>query len=305
MNPPSNLFFFDECPGIQILKRLTPDLQTNTTRARLEEFEYIRNGTTDVLAFFNNSNGKVYAECQPNHETTTFLEVFKRHVDQLPPSNEKLHYVMDNLSTHRSYRFCQLVAELSGVICPSEKELNTPAKRSDWLQVDNKQVVIHFTPFHGSWLNLVENWFGIMGRKVLKESYAGADALINSFHAFLAHWNDYLCHPIKWTYDGKGLQEKAVMRFAKMLHTSTEQMDVNILKKLSLLMSNLLRDYFNDVSEQTWSYLFEMVSAKESLLLGVLEKDDRPRCKENTEKAFKDFKAALDEHIAKIKDVVV
>ncbi len=28
-DPPSNLYFFDECPGIQILKRLAPDLQTN------------------------------------------------------------------------------------------------------------------------------------------------------------------------------------------------------------------------------------------------------------------------------------
>ena len=27
-NPPTNLIFFDECPGIQILKRLAPDLQT-------------------------------------------------------------------------------------------------------------------------------------------------------------------------------------------------------------------------------------------------------------------------------------
>lgn len=66
-NPPENLFFFDECPGIQILKRLLPNLRTDKTRKILEEFEYIRNGTMNVLAFFNNANGKVYAECQPDH----------------------------------------------------------------------------------------------------------------------------------------------------------------------------------------------------------------------------------------------
>lgn len=66
-NPPKNLFFFDECPGIQILKRLLPNLRTDKTRKILEEFEYIRNGTMNVLAFFNNANGKVYAECQPDH----------------------------------------------------------------------------------------------------------------------------------------------------------------------------------------------------------------------------------------------
>ncbi len=43
-NPPKNLFFFDECPGIQILKRLVPNMRTDKTRKRLEEFEYIRKG---------------------------------------------------------------------------------------------------------------------------------------------------------------------------------------------------------------------------------------------------------------------
>ncbi|HID02230.1 MAG TPA: helix-turn-helix domain-containing protein, partial [Desulfobacterales bacterium] len=31
LHPPQNLFFFDECPGIQILKRLTPDIRTDET----------------------------------------------------------------------------------------------------------------------------------------------------------------------------------------------------------------------------------------------------------------------------------
>jgi hypothetical protein len=50
MAPPPKFFFFDECPGIQVLKRLAPDMQTEEMKIRLEEFEYIRNGTMDVLA---------------------------------------------------------------------------------------------------------------------------------------------------------------------------------------------------------------------------------------------------------------
>jgi integrase len=60
-NPPANLFFFDECPGIQILKRLMPNLQTNAMHKRLEEFEYIRHGTLDVPAFLRHADGKVKA----------------------------------------------------------------------------------------------------------------------------------------------------------------------------------------------------------------------------------------------------
>jgi hypothetical protein len=40
-NPPAELFFFDECPGIQVLMRLVPDLQTDTMKQRLEDFERV------------------------------------------------------------------------------------------------------------------------------------------------------------------------------------------------------------------------------------------------------------------------
>ena len=127
-NPPQHLFFFDECPGIQILKRLTPDLQTDETRQRLEEFEYIRNGTLDVFAFLHNADGKVTLECHADHTANTLVDVFKRHVAQFPKA-ESLQYVMDNLSTHRGYPFCQVVAQLSGIACPPEHELSTPPRR--------------------------------------------------------------------------------------------------------------------------------------------------------------------------------
>jgi len=168
-NPPKHLFFFDECPGIQVLKRLTPDLQTDSMKQRLEEFEYIRNGTLDVFAFLNHTDGKVALECHADHTTETFVGVFERHVDRFPKA-KSLHYVMDNLSTHLGFPFCKVVAERSGIACPPERALSSQAKRVEWLCRQDKRIVIHFTPYHGSWLNLIEIWFGIMGAKVLRES---------------------------------------------------------------------------------------------------------------------------------------
>ena len=301
MSPPANLFFFDECPGIQILKRLTPDLRTHKTKARLEEFEYIRNGTMDVFAFLNYTDGKVYAECQADHKTNTLLDIFRRHVARFPNS-EELHYVMDNLSSHRCYPFCQLVAELSDVPCPSENELDSQSKRTEWLQSEGKRIVVHFTPFHGSWLNLVEIWFGIMGAKVLGESYAGADALKVAFEAFLNQWNNLLAHPFRWSYDGKGLHEKAVKRFTEMLRNSAEQMDVRILTKMFMLMTNLLNDYFSEVPERIWKYLAETVSSKEKTLRDLIEREDGPRRKEKAEQSFEVFRTTLTQRIEQLKD---
>ena len=292
-DPPDNLYFFDECPGIQIMKRLAPDLQTNEMRIRLEEFEYIRNGTMDVFAFLNHADGKVYAECHSHHETSTFLGVFRRHVARAPASGP-LHYVMDNLACHRGYPFCELVAELSHVKCPSKKELDTPEKRDAWLQSEDKRIIIHYTPCHGSWLNMVEIWFGIMGRKVLGESFGSADALKTAFEAFVEEqWNGLLARPFKWSYDGKGLHEKAVKRFTKMLAESAEKFDVGTLVKMLALMTNLLNDDFHEVPVLTWEQLFATATQQDEVIAQLIERDEHPRRQRKGRKILVAFRRSV------------
>ncbi len=297
LNPPKNLFFFDECPGIQMLKRLVPDLRTDKMKKRLEEFEYIRNGTMDVFAFFNYATGKVYAECRADHKTDTFLEIFRSQVASCP-ATEQLHYVMDNLSTHRGYRFCKTVAELSGVPCPPEKELNNLEKRVEWLKSPDKRIVIHFTPYHGSWLNLVEFWFGIMNKKVLNESYGFAEELKENLDAFLEEWNTLLAHPFRWSYDGKGLHEKAVNRFTKILKQSPNKLEITTLTKLLKLMFNLVADYFCEVKETVWEKLFTALLSQEATIRNIIMNEDGPKKKEKAEEALNSLLAALEDHVS-------
>lgn len=297
MNPPPYLFFFDECPGIQVLKRLFPDLQTEEMKKRLEEFEYIRNGTMDVFALLNHANGKVYVECHSTHKTAIFLSVFSRHVLRFPVT-EKLHYVMDNLSSHCSYLFCQTVAELSGIECPPEKELNTQAKRVAWLRTDTKRIIIHFTPYHGSWLNLVEIWFGIMGGKVLKESFGSPQAFKTAIYAFGDEWNCLLAHPFRWSYDGKGLHELAVKRFTNMVRNAVEQMEMRILTKGLMLMTNLLNNYFSEVSETSWGRLVETVSSRYETIETLIQQEEGPIRKKKADQALADFTVMMNERFA-------
>jgi len=296
-DPPRHLFFFDECPGIQVLKRLTPDLQTDAMRQRLEEFEYIRNGTLDVFAFLHHADGKVVLECHADHKIATFVEVFRRHAQQFPQA-EQLHYVMDNLSSHRSYPFCQLVAELSGVECPPEKELRTQAERAAWLRREDKRIVLLFTPYHGSWLNLVEIWFGIMGAKVLHESFGSPDFLKAGVEAFVDDWNLFLAHPFRWSYDGKGLHEKAVKRFTQMLCSSAAEMETRILTKQLMLATNLLRDYFSEVSLERWQQLAAAVQSQSETIAALIQQEDGPLRKQRAKQAVASLTAALQQHPA-------
>ena len=232
---------------------------------RLKEFEYIRNGTMNVLAFFNHANGQVYAECQADHKTDTFLKIFRRHVTTCP-AGEPIHYVMDNLSTHRGYPFCKTVAELSDVACPSENKLNNLEKRVEWLKSTGKRIIIHYTPYHGSWLNLVEFWFGIMNKKVLNESYGSVEELREGFESFLETWNTLLAHPFRWSYDGKGLRKKAVIRFTEILTHTAEKIEVSSLTKQLQLMFNLFGSDPFELTDEYWGKLFVELLSQEEIL---------------------------------------
>ena len=284
-NQPEYLFCFDECPGIQVLQRLAPDLQTEEMKQRLEEFEYIRNGTIDVFAFLRVKSGKIFAECKADHTTETLLEVFETHCNTMP-KNERLHYIMDNLASHSSYELCELVARYSQIECPSAKELDTAPKRREWLQSESKRIVFHYTPFHGSWLNMVEIWFGILNQKCLKESFNSPESIYNTMYAFIDEWNYHLAHPFKWSYDGDGLHQKAVHRFVRMLENNAEKLNVKFMTRQILLMINIIKTYWDKVGLDIWLKLDNALTTKGNQMNEIISKDDGAKRKEKANKAL-------------------
>jgi len=91
LNPPQNLFCFDECTCLQALKRVSPDMPPDTNQPTQEGFDYRRNGTTDLMAFLNPATGEVYGQCTPNHDRHTLTRVFTAHVETLP-HDAVIHY---------------------------------------------------------------------------------------------------------------------------------------------------------------------------------------------------------------------
>ena len=84
-----NLYCFDECTCIRALKRYTPTLPSAPGQPALEDFDYIRNGTTDLLAFLNPATGQVYGQCTDNHDRHTLCQVFSSHIQMHGPSFER------------------------------------------------------------------------------------------------------------------------------------------------------------------------------------------------------------------------
>lgn len=294
LNQPEYLFSFDECPGIQILQRIAPDIKSEYDNKRLEEFEYSRNGTIDVFAFFRISSGEVFAECKSDHKKDTLAMVFENHLKTLP-SEEPLHYVMDNLASHSCYLICQLVAKYSNIECPSKVKLATASARREWLQQENKRIIFHYTPFHGSWLNLVEIWFGILNQKCLKESYKSPDAFRDNIFSFLETWNTLLLHPFKWKYTGEGLHLKTIDKFIAMLESGLEKMTIQFITKQFLLMTNIFENYFEKVGKEPFSHLNKLIAEKYELLLQIINNEKGPQVKEKANNALKNLRDVLRE----------
>jgi len=298
-DPPKNLYCFDECTCIQALKRLTPNLPSGADQPVLEDFDYRRNGTTDLLAFLNPATGKIYGQCTENHNRHTLCRVFSSHVQMHPP-DAVIHYIMDNLSAHYHNDFCQTVAELSRV---PYSPVKTGAERRQWLQSQHKRIVVHFVPFHASWLNMVEIWFGILKSKCLKyDHFFSVHQLREAIITFIDTWNEFYAHPFRWSYTGEGLHGKAVRRFCQLLSIQTNQMDSKFLTSQLLLMSNIAENYLELIPPVDWVRLINLAIEKRTYITNIIDSDTRPLGQKKAHEAYNRFVATVisnTEHLAK------
>lgn len=286
LNPPENLYCFDECTCIQALKRLTPNLPAGSNQSVYEDFEYQRNGVCDLLALLNPAKGTISAQCTDNHNRHTLCRFFRSHVES-HPSDAVIHYIMDNLTTHYHNDFCQTIAELSGV---KYSPLRTAEERRRWLQSEDKRIVVHFIPFHASWLNMVEIWFGILKSKCLKyDHFSCVEQLREAIMDFIDTWNEFFAHPFNWSYTGEGLHAKAVRRFCRLLSIQTDQMDSKFLTSQLLLMSNIADNYTKLVPDADWFQLLDLAAQSDIYINNIIEMEAGPKRQKKARQSYTRF----------------
>jgi transposase len=74
----------------------------------------------------------------------------------------------------------------------------SPKLSTAW-SAKNKRITLHFTPTSGSWLNMVEIFFGIITRQAIRRgSFTSVKDLIGAIETFIDGRNDR-CEPFTWT----------------------------------------------------------------------------------------------------------
>lgn len=157
------LICFDEklCPLIEdVYDSIPPAPKTENKPGKKGkiDYEYERNGTCNLFAFFAPYLGWRHIKITSRRTKIDFAYCMKELVDIHFPDAEVIRLVMDNLNTHT-------IASLYEVFPPEE------ARRIA------KKLEIHYTPKHGSWLNMVESELSVLVRQCLNRRIANVETL--------------------------------------------------------------------------------------------------------------------------------
>jgi putative transposase len=191
----------DEKTSMQALERMTPDIPVKVGKTARRDHRYRRRGTTVFLGALQVATGKVWGYFTEERPASVFAEFLRRLCESVPDA-PKIHIVMDQVSTHWHLEVCRVVAALSGVEFDPSK-LKKGAQRKAFLGDANKRVVVHFTPVRASWLDQIEIWFSLLGRKVLnRASFKSVRELQERVVEFVDYYNRFLARPYRWTYTG-------------------------------------------------------------------------------------------------------
>ena len=170
-----------------------PLLPMRPGQAELRTPDYARHGTINLFAALNVKNGTVISEFHRRHRATEFRS-FLETIDAAVPAELELHLILDNYGTHK-----------------------TPMIKR-WL-LHHPRFHLHFTPTGGSWLNLVERFFGLLTEKQLRRGvHRSTRGLEEAIRTFLEHDNSEP-KPFIWTKTADQILE-SLGRFCKRISDS-------------------------------------------------------------------------------------
>lgn len=135
----------DEKPGIQALEELAPDLPPVPGEHPCwdRDHQYKRHGTMSLLAGIDLLTGHLHGLVVDRHRSREFI-AFLKILDAHYPEEASIRVILDNHSAHTSKE--------------TRHYLASAPNRFDFI----------FTPTHGSWLNLIEAFFGKMAKTMLR-----------------------------------------------------------------------------------------------------------------------------------------
>jgi len=174
---------YDEnCPVIcmdekpyQLVEQVRFPLPMKPGQILKEDNEYIRNGSCSIFVFVEPLTGWCHVDAKKQRTRVDWAEQIRHLLEDCFPDVPKVRLVMDNLNTHTIGALYQAF----------------PPKKARELA---KRLEIHYTPKHGSWLNIAEIIISALSRQCLSRRIP----TLENVNSQIGAWQkDRLAHPSK------------------------------------------------------------------------------------------------------------
>lgn len=171
---------FDERP-VQLLGDVYDPLPARPGQVRRYDYEYARNGTANLFVMCQPLAGWRTVKATSQRKKTDFAACMRELVDVHFPAAEVIRVVLDNLNTHTP-------GALYEAFSPPE------ARRI------LRKLEFHYTPKHGSWLNMAEIEISVLSRQCLKQRIGTMTRLEEVTRQWTIRRNDQKA-TINWCFD--------------------------------------------------------------------------------------------------------
>lgn len=178
---------FDERP-CQLLADVQPPTAAQAGQVARQDYEYVRKGHCNVFMTCQPRAGWRHIQVTDQRKQGDFAACMRDLVDLHFPDASVIRVVLDNLSTHSA-------AALYATFAPAE------ARRI------LRKLDFHYTPKHGSWLNMAEIEISILVRQCLKQRLPDQAALRTQTDAWMRQRNAQRA-TISWSFDVHNARSK-------------------------------------------------------------------------------------------------
>ena len=202
-DPKRPVINFDEA-STQLVGEVRKPIPLRPGQPAKYDSEYVRNGTANIFMHFDQNRGWRHVKVTPHRGNSDFAECMRDLVDDSYYSEaDVIRVVLDNLNTHRP-------AALYQALPPEE------ARRI------LRKVEFHYTPKHGSWLNMAEIEIGVMRKQCLDRRIGEVDTLTDELEAWENERNDAGA-TINWLFDLTRAREKMSRAYPDISATASEE----------------------------------------------------------------------------------
>ena len=179
-DPSIPLICMDEQPCQLLGEKLDP-IPMKPGRALREDYEYVREGTCCIFVFTEPLQGWRHVEATQRRTKLDWAHQIEQLLTEYYPDTKLVRLVMDNLNTHTIGSLYQAF----------------PAEKARELA---KRLEIHYTPKHGSWLNIAEIELSVVTRQCLDRRIPSINILNQALSAWEKDRNHAFKH-VDWHFD--------------------------------------------------------------------------------------------------------